>query len=221
LKHAIFQAFPEAQRFRQLWMFGNGGPGFWQAFSRYRQQQMDKGETQLSDHPMDHFARETVRTFLDEKALNGDFQFLYPGSFVLNLQSLGRLLGWHHDTPLKIGLHPLYGLWFAYRAVVLVNADEATSPWPAPTTAATTAPTTCQACTSKACIRSCPASAISEEQFSLAHCVDYRRQVDSPCAQKCIAREACPVATEYRYSDAQIRFHYAQSLSMLSPIKRV
>jgi ferredoxin len=221
LKTAIVQACPEAQHYRQLWMFANGGPQFWQAFCAYRDCAETRfAETQQPDsqqHPLDHFAREAVTAFLREEKVADDFQFLYPGPYVLNLQSLGRLLGWHYDTPLKIGLHPLYGLWFAYRAVVLVNADEAITP----SLASSSAESSCQTCASKACMRSCPPSAISDEHFSLELCLDFRRADESPCAQKCIAREACPIATEYRYSDEQIQYHYTQSLKMLSVIKRV
>lgn len=215
LKDAIFEACPEAQHYRQLWMFANGGPQFWQAFCADRDGSRTL-QSQNQQHPLDHFARKTVTAFLGEKKVGDDVQFLYPGPYVLNLQSLGRLLGWHHDTPLKIGLHPLYGLWFAYRTVVLVNAEETVTPWLAPASAESP----CQTCMSKACITRCPATAVFEEQFYLDRCIDYRTQESSSCMQRCVSREACPVAPEYRYSDEQIHFHYGQSLSMMKVFKQ-
>lgn len=209
LRDAIVRACPEASQYRQLWMFANGGPQFWDAFCADRQRDAEK-----RDHPMDDFARKTVSAFLQEQHLEGQFQFVYPGPYVLNLQSLGRLIGWHHDTPLKIGLHPFYGLWFAYRAVVLVNAD-------LPTTPLVDSPSIspCQTCVSKACIARCPAAAVAEVQFDLDRCIDYRVQDNSCCKQRCVSREACPVAAEHRYSDEQIHFHYAQSWTMLKAFK--
>ncbi len=209
LRDAIFEVCPEAGQYSQLWMFANGGPQFWEAFCTYRQQ-----HTETIDHPMDNFARETVAIFLQEQNLNRQFQFIYPGPYVLNLQSLGRLIGWHHDTPLKIGLHPFYGLWFAYRVVVLVNAD-----WPTTPLADSESISPCQTCVSKACISRCLAGAVAEVKFNLDRCVDYRVQENSSCMQRCVSREACPVAPEHRYSEEQIHFHYAQSWNMLKAFK--
>lgn len=214
LQDAIFNSYPEAKHYRQLLLFANGGPQFWHAFSAYRIQFADSVDN--VDDPMDQYARAIVAAFLEENKLNHQFQFVYPGSYVLNLQSLGRLLGWHQDTPLKIGLHPLYGVWFAYRAAVLVNSDFPSTAWIDSST--TVSP--CQTCASKACVVSCPAGAVTAAQYYLDQCLDYRTQENSPCAQRCISREACPVAPEYRYSDEQIRYHYKQSLTMLRKIKQ-
>ena len=41
----------------------------------------------------------------------------------VNLQNLGQLLGWHTSSPLMIGIHPEYGLWSAYRVLMLANTD--------------------------------------------------------------------------------------------------
>jgi hypothetical protein len=46
-------------------------------------------------------------------------------------------------------------------------------------------------------------------------CIDFRL-AEPTCRGTCLAREACPVGTEHRYSPAQVAFHHAASWRTIS-----
>jgi len=219
LQEKLFSACPQAKQYRQLLLFGHGGKRFWQAL---REHFGIKAEAEAADiqalrdaDPVDRYSETVVREFLLATQADASFEFVYPGPFILNLQDLGALAGWHHPSPLMVGMNAEYGTWFAYRALVLANTDFST------TNIRDELPTEdldspCQSCSSRACMHACPANAIAQEQFNLSACLSYRQQDNSLCAQNCVARYACPVASEHRYTEEQMHYHYGQSLRMLS-----
>lgn len=181
-------------------LIGNSGTAFWDKLT----------ERGLSGaDPVDHYSKELALRFAKEY-LNVPSELLFPFSTALPLQQLGKLAGWHHDSPLGVGIHSEYGLWFAYRAVLLVDAElplcrvpERVSP--------------CTQCTTKPCLHACPAKALEYPALpDMKRCHDWRLQHNSPCAYTCLARLACPVAPQMRYSEAQLQYHYGHSLTQLT-----
>ena len=188
----------------RLIMLANGGPTFWRAFAQCGIQGAD---------PVDAFSRQLALRFA-ETYLQCPASILYPGSRALPLQQLGALVGWHHPSPLGIGIHPKYGLWFAYRAVLLVHADLPVSPL-----ASSASP--CAACIERSCLSACPVQALAQPgKPDIQRCQDWRRQTNSRCAATCLSRLACPLGAEHRYTDAQIRYHYGHSLANLMSAKQ-
>jgi hypothetical protein len=49
----------------------------------------------------------------------------------------------------------------------------------------------------------------------LEACVNERKRVGSACADRCLSRLACPVASEHRYGAEQMKYHYAHSLQAI------
>lgn len=184
---------------RSLILFGNGGPAFWRAFRQQPRQGSD---------PLDAYAKQVVGEFMERQFAGLAFRFLYPGNALVPLQALGQQVGWHQDSPLKIGISDTWGLWFAYRALVWVDADLAVSP-------VVTSVSPCGQCSAKPCVAACPAGALESGNLDLARCLAFRLQDGSPCALQCVARQACPVAPEQRYDQDQIAYHYGHSLPHL------
>jgi len=134
----------------------------------------------------------------------------YPGEAPIGLQQLGALAGWHHPSPMGIGINHRWGPWFAYRVVLTTGAELAEirqdcgggSP--------------CTDCATAPCIKGCPAGATHPEKgLHLERCAQYRLREHSSCAHKCLARQSCPVGRNARYSDEQINYHYRLSLQTL------
>jgi epoxyqueuosine reductase len=182
-----------------LILFGNGGPGFWRAF----RQRQPAGE-----HPVDAFSRQVVSEFMARRFPGLEYRFLYPGASAVPLQSLGQLVGWHHESPMKVGINAPWGLWYASRALILVEAALPSSP-----TVCSISP--CATCSDKPCIAACPPRALDQAEMRLERCIDFRLQDDSVCRQQCLARWACPVAQEQRYDAEQVQYHYGHSLPHL------
>ncbi|MES2048424.1 MAG: hypothetical protein V4447_08490 [Pseudomonadota bacterium] len=199
---------PQAGSFRQLILIGHGGTTFWQALQATGRD-LTRNET---GHPVDEFTVAKVQEFLQTEFAGIDYEIVYPGSYTVSLQELGKLAGWHHPSPFMVGINASFGSWFAYRAVVLANTD-------LPATTAVQSESPCTSCSEKPCISNCPAHALDDGEFNLIKCVGYRQQTDSLCKNTCIARTSCPVASEHKYSEAQINYHYGRSMKVIDGLK--
>ena len=224
--HASGIHWPENAR---LVMVGHRGNDMWDVMNR-------PGESHIlaDPDPVDRHSVECVRHFITNFLDDCPCQVLYPGSIPIPLQQLGAAANWHYSSPLGIGLHPRYGPWFGYRAVLLV-----TSELPVLIERAETAP--CDGCDDKPCISTCPASALSADRLpDVSACVSFRtgtdrqpgalhtekmnppaaqggagKSPDSECALTCLARLACPVGAAHRYREPQIRYFYGRSLASI------
>lgn len=185
---------------RSLVLIGHGGWRLWQALTAFGMQTSD---------PVDHFSLVMTRRFIDEFLDSPPVLMLYPAGYTIPLQQLGALAGWHHPSPLGLGINETYGVWFAYRVAFLT-----TLALPAIQNPQTLSP--CDTCRDKPCINACPAQAVQGVgQFKVSACVDFRLQEQSVCQDRCLSRLACPVAPEHRYESAQLHYHYTHSLASI------
>ena len=191
--------------YAQLLVFAHAGPRTWRAL------QTAPADLRTTEDPIDTFSVETVREHLEHELGVQRFTLLYPGHRTIPLQELGALLGWHHPSPLRVGINHTFGTWFAYRVALLADTNLPLSPLPDD---AASAP--CATCVDKPCLSACLGNALTQGDLSLPHCIDFRTRPESPCAHRCPAREACPIAPEHRYDADQIRYHYGVSLKMLT-----
>ena len=196
-KSNVGQLLEIATQYSQLLVFGHAGRSLWAHVSM-----------EHSD-PIDTYSRRIVTRFLQSIACD-DHHILYPlTDYPIDLREIGRYLGWHHESPLGIGIHPKFGTWFAYRVVVAANTDFAV-------TVSEKGSSACESCRDKPCVSACPVTAVSAvNTFGLDVCVSHRRQEGSSCSHQCLARQACPVGKEYQYEDEQIAYHYGRSLAMI------
>ena len=188
----------DPQADKQLLLIGHLGPLMWQQLTL---------RGLAGDNPVDAFACEQLAAWFERERPGLAYRFVYPGSSPIGLQRLGELAGWHHPSPFMVGINDLWGSWFAYRAVVL--ADTQLVPPPKLNSALP-----CNACASRVCVRSCPVNALSDG-YDLAACLAYRKQPDSACQDRCVARNSCPIGAGHRYSEDQTSYHYGRSLTAI------
>jgi len=201
---AAIEAVETTEGYRQLLVFGHGGHRMWQALAGSKW----KGD----EHPIDRFSADVVARFFAEENRTSRYTLLFPQQpGVIPLQQLGKLAGWHHASPFRIGVNARWGSWFAYRAVVL--ADTSFTP-----TAPMSEPSPCESCPDKPCLSACPVASV-DGLIKLDACMDERLQASSPCAVTCLARLACPVKAMERYSEEQIAYHYGRSLETIRRYK--
>ncbi|MBQ62922.1 MAG: hypothetical protein CMQ19_12720 [Gammaproteobacteria bacterium] len=191
---SILASYPGALEFESLALLGSYGSRYWHYLG-----QVDERER----HPVDEYVISQVQDIFSQF----QFQILYPGDHLLPLVGLGQLAGWHHTSPLGIGLHPDYGPWYAYRAVFLVNGI---GPLAKPVGSHS-----CAACASQSCLSVCPGGAVRLQGFDVSACSQSRIQVNSPCTETCASRLACPVGRVHQYTPEQIQYHYRHSLDGL------
>lgn len=199
LPAATRQTLGDTIGFRQLILLGHGGRRLWE-----RLQAADP----VGEHPIDDYTVRTVHAWLAEHLPGRAWRIVYPGEQPVGLQGLGKLAGWHHAAPFMVGIDAEWGSWYAYRAVVLVDF-EFSAFFPVDRG------NPCLNCAATPCLAACPPGALAGGRFDFAACSGFRLQAASPCAEGCLARQACPVGAEHRYAPEQIAHSYRRSLAML------
>lgn len=200
---------------RGAFVVGDGGPSFFAGFTGFRQQQAVVSEA--TGDPLDEYTRVCVARAVGEalsappEAVRGEWrhQIVYPfeqvGAAPLPFQRLGRAAGLPAAGPLGIQIHPRFGPWWAYRALVLVGGDAVSVEDEPPLEMS------CEGCAAP-CAAACPGRApVAGGEFQVERCVAHRL-VNVECALTCVARGACPVGDGHRYPDSQLAFHMTASL---------
>jgi ferredoxin-like protein FixX len=200
VRREITRHEPASARFQNLILLASGGSMFWPIMKQ------DPGVKMDQPDPVDNYTIRALGNFFGNDAI-----IVYPTNRLIPLQALGKLAGWHYDSPLGLGIHPVFGLWFAYRAVIMSRADF--TPLASELDVQTGPP--CQSCRDKPCINACPASAAVKSGFKVQLCSDYRMEPDSSCHSRCISRLACPVGRDHRYLPEQMAYHYGHSLAAI------
>ncbi len=114
-------------------------------------------------------------------------------------------------SPLGILMHPVYGLWHAYRGALLFDGETAAEQLHALIQRVAEPIHLCDLCLGKPCLKSCPVNAYAAEGFDYPGC---RAHVGgahgTDCREKgCLDRNACPEGTVYRYPADMQAFHMA------------
>ena len=204
--------------YSQLILIGHGGSLLWQKVKSCQESTIERksgASAFKSPHPIDDFSRLHVENFFAKRFSSTDFEIIFPTSnqTLVNLQALGKFVGWHNTSPFAVGINQQWGSWFAYRAVVIVKSHYL-SCFPTAETDHSESP--CLSCQSRDCVQTCPANALSGDKLDLNRCIAYRKQPDSKCKDRCIARMACPVAAQHQYSLEQIQYHYGRSMETIN-----
>ena len=190
--------------YQRLVVIGHAGRQLWSVLSQSPFRSAD---------PVDDYSRQHTAHFANHFLADAAWRLLYPDGIFFPLNRLGELAGWGRPSPLGLGIHHEYGLWWAYRAVFL-------SQLPLPLTMAPPQPHPCDSCQGKPCLAACPAGALNlRTGFDVYACADYRVSAGSQCAAQCLARQACPVGTAHRYTPPQIAYHYRLSLATIKAYK--
>ena len=174
---------------------GDGGGRF---FQRFAAASADGRTPPHPPDPLDAFTQFVVARAV-EAAWGGwspkvAWRLFYPfprANPALPFQRVGAAAGLPPPGPLGLQVHPRFGPWWAYRALVTVS-------FPLQSEAALAA------------------GAVRENGFVYGPCLTQRR-LGPPCDERCAARARCPVGTAARYSDDQLAFHMRASLRLRGP----
>ncbi|GAB3127824.1 hypothetical protein [Novispirillum itersonii] len=161
------------------------------------------------DDPLDDWTRRVI----DPLAARCGARVLYPFAgppFYPFQHWLRRALGLH-PSPTGLLMDPVYGLWHALRAALILPV-----PWSEPPPAAHPSP--CETCEDKPCLSVCPVQAITPAGPQPHRCAAELTGLDrGRCVpQGCLARQACPVGRTDRYPTAQQAFHQRAFLRLIS-----
>lgn len=195
-------------------LVGNAGPEMWRAFS----QSTPAADVAGARHPLDAWTRRVLTEIA--AGLGADPVFPFDGPPYAPFQRWALKAGGVFQSPIGPLIHPVYGLWHAYRGALAFAADVAL-----PATA--TAESPCDTCAEKPCLTTCPVDAFKVEglppaRYDVPTCVAHVTSVaGTDClGGGCLARRACPVGRDYAYGPAQARFHMRKFLAAQAPARR-
>ena len=173
-------------------IIGNLGRDLWAAFAARTDS--------LAKHPLDDWTRATLTPIAIE--LGSQAVFPFDGPPYAPFQAWAIEAGIGFSSPIGPLIHPIYGLWHAYRAAFLFE-----TPLSIPKNVQVASP--CMNCPDKRCLSACPVSAFSERGYNVPACLTHLGSSQGrPCMEDgCAARHACPVGQDYAYPPAMANFH--------------
>ncbi len=223
LPNTIKQRFNKTQQTdynnRFLNLMANVGGKLWTQMNACEwvdvQTTADSSNTHKNKNWFDERSSNIVHELLESSGLQDNATIIYPGALPAPLILLGELAGWSSPSPLGLGVNHSYGPWFAYRALFVT--DEPLGPvsnQEAMAIAAQT-PSPCVNCAAP-CVSACPAKAVKkDDSFDIHRCAAHRISDTTTCATLCHARNACPIGSDYRYSNDQHSYHMTRALDAL------
>ena len=178
----------------EIVLVGNIGSSYWPQFSQ---------SPEFSDalaHPLDRWSRRVAEGIATSLSLRALYPFEGPPYYPF--QQWARRAEELEQSPLGVMIHPEFGLWHSYRFALLGAGPGAREPLPA-------ANSPCLGCVDKPCLNTCPVNAFDGDGYDVRRCANYLRATpEAECNRRgCLARFACPIAPQLRYTDDQGRFH--------------
>ena len=172
-------------------LVGNVGRSFWRTFQGGRR----AGKNPLEDWTHNVLTR--VATDLDAKVL-----FPFDGPPYLPFQKWARRAEPVYPSPIGPLIHAKYGLWHAYRGMLVFTAKFAVPPL-------ALGHSPCDDCRDKPCLTTCPVDAFEVASYKVRSCTQHisSDQGLDCMVRGCLARRACPVGQEYVYEPEQAEFH--------------
>jgi ferredoxin len=176
---------------RTALLVGNAGRAMWEAFAPH---------IDGAPNPLDRWTKRVVDAVAGEFGARAVYPFDRPHR---PFQRWAMRAEPVHPSPLGILIHPQYGLWHAYRAALLFAERLELPPRPE-------VPSPCASCAAKPCLAACPVGAFTGDAYDVPACAAHIATPEADClAVGCHARNACPVGADWRYRQAETRFHMA------------
>ncbi len=181
-------------------MIGNAGPGMWETFS---------SDQKNAPHPLDTWTRRVLTPIANDLA--SAIVFPFEGPPYHPFQKWAMRADSVSPSPIGPLIHPVFGLWHAYRAALLFDDH-----LPLPEKASDLSP--CDACPDKPCLETCPVDAFSIGHYDVPACRQHiAGREGADCLRSgCLARRVCPVGREYVYHPDQANFHMRHFLTASS-----
>lgn len=182
-------------------LIGNaGGNGLWSAFS---------GSVEYGDGQPNQLDRWTARV-CSELASSFCCSVLFPFEKPWwPFQKFAQRAVGARQSPLGLIIHPKFGIWHAFRAVLVFStAEEMKSHFSGLDVMAEKLNHPCDECVGRPCLSACPVKAYDEKGFDRLACANHLAQSPAPdcLTNGCHPRFACPLASEYQYPPDMIRF---------------
>jgi len=175
-------------------LVGNVGSDIWKLFG-------NQYDDWVEPDPLDQWTHEHLLELSDE--LDCKVVFPFVGPKYAPFQKWAMKADSVFPSPIGPLIHPVYGLWHAYRGALVFTHEVAGIPQRPNLTSP------CETCEKKPCLKVCPVKAFEGETYNVSKCMDYLSdQLECDCMDRgCIARHACPVGQKFAYRREHAQFH--------------
>lgn len=179
-------------------VIANAGSEIWKPFQNSMESQDGKA------NPLNRWTRRVLDTLGSD--LGGQCVYPFDGPPFQPFQKWASLANPSIvASPIGIAIHPQWGLWWALRGAILIDhkladLDQEIEPSP------------CEACPTKPCLTTCPVNAFTNPGYDVQACTSHISSEHSCVLNGCMARRACPIATELRYEGSHAQFHMSAFL---------
>lgn len=150
-------------------------------------------------HPLDEWTHAVLEPLAEE--LGGRALYPFSGPPFLPFEAWALRAGGVYRSPLGLLIHPLYGLWHAYRGALLLPGA-----WPLVQPPSNHP---CSQCQDRPCMQACPVQAFHSEGYDADRCRTFLRGEQDCLVHGCESRRACPVGARFHYGIVQMRHHMA------------
>lgn len=175
-------------------LIGNIGSDIWKLFG-------DEYDDWVEPDPLDAWTEHHLLELADE--LDCKVVFPFEGPKYPPFQKWAMKADSVFPSPLGMLIHPVYGMWHAYRGALVFDREVTGIP-PRPKLNSP-----CDKCEHKPCLKVCPVEAFDGEDYAVSDCMDYlSNNLDCACMDiGCQARHACPVGQKFAYRREHAHFH--------------
>jgi cyanocobalamin reductase (cyanide-eliminating) / alkylcobalamin dealkylase len=159
-------------------------------------------------HPLDDYVLDSVESAASKTGVRHEIRWAHAMlPRPMPIQRIAERAGLAVVSPSHLSVHREFGPWIALRAVVVFDVT-------GPEFSVEPPSEPCATCSAKPCLDALQRAlepGLPRSVTSIRIGADWRRWL--------AVRDACPTGTSYRYSDAQIEYHYTKSKSLLSDVK--
>jgi len=189
-------------------LVGHGGAPHWRHFRDWRADR----PADLAN-PLDKWSAEVI----DPVAAEAGARAVYPSQRpYLPFQQWAMRAERLRPSPLGVLMHPVFGLWHAYRGALLFDQAIGWEQLRVLIQRVAEPSHLCDLCLGKPCLKSCPVEAYKADGFDYSGCRAHVRGGEgATCRQEgCLDRNACPEGAIYRYPADMQAFHMAAFTAM-------
>ena len=162
------------------------------------------------ENPLETWTRDILSEIATELA--ADVLYPFDGPPYIPILTWAERAEPVHQTPFGPLIHPEYGLWHAYRGVLLFKETIEIPPFH-------NSASPCIDCKDQPCLSACPVNAIADRDFNIEACAGFlASDQGNTCSKEgCLARRACPIGQDHIYEPAQAAFHLQAFLETYGP----
>ncbi len=187
---------PDGMRGKSTALIGNRGRVMWECFS------VSDIARDGQPNPLDRWTKAVVKPLVPIHNAHALFPFIDGNDTYWPFQQWAKAALGLQQSPPGLMIDPEYGLWQAFRAVLVFERE-----FDLGETRRAAHP--CDTCGDRPCLKTCPVGAITQTKYRVNTCRQHviSRQGQLCRTTGCLARNACPVGREHAYSNAQQEFH--------------